>query len=84
MKNGWYVLYDGSGAIAVDDPVGASYTFVFMKNGKIVRRGIPQGGYTHDFRERMREELQGMLDALNKPYISEKVTKTIEIEEVKG
>ena len=84
MKNGWYVLYDGSGAKAVDDPAGATYSFVFMKDGKIVRRAIPRDGYTHDFKECMRAELQGMLGALDKPYISEKITKTIEIEVVKG
>lgn len=83
MKNKrgeWRVLYDPTGAIRVDDPSGAEYSMVYVVDGKIVNREGSRSGFTHDFREKMKEILQKQIDALDKPYlVEEKIIKLKEM-----
>ena len=71
MSSEWRVLYNGAPAEAVDDPTGAEYSFVLVRDGVIILRGPIDTGFTHEFRETMRERLTRQLEALDKPFISE-------------
>jgi len=76
MEDGWRVLFDGSGAKAIDDPVGATYTFCRIRNGKIVERCEPRSGYTYfqDAKKKLATRLRAQLEALEKPLIREETT----------
>ena len=76
-KGEWRVLYDGRLAGEIDDPTGETYTFVYVEDGKIVRKGEKYSGYTYNFKEKMKKELEEKSNALDKPYVLEEVVKSI-------
>ena len=74
-RRGWElrVLFDGSGAIAIDDPTGATMTFVTYDpdEKRIVRRNGPEFSGMTDFRKELREKLKELLDAVDRPWLHE-------------
>jgi len=82
MNNEWRILYDGSGAKAIDDPTGATYTFVRIVNGKIVEREFPRHGFCYNASKNLKTILLQQLEALDKPWVVEE-TKT-ELKEMNG
>jgi len=73
----WRLLADGSGAIAIDDPVGATYTFVLVEDGKIIEREAPRDGFHTNAKEDIRKILKDQLKALDKPSIEEETRTRI-------
>jgi len=72
----WRVLVNGAPARAIQDPVGAEYSFCIMQGDRIIRREPPRNGFTHDASSRLRELLTAQLAALDKPMLV-KVTTTV-------
>ena len=80
MEDGWRVLYDGSGAKAIGDPGGATYTFCYIKNGKIVTRDVVEHSgftYSQDARKKLSKMLKNKLEALEKPFVIEERQTTL-------
>ena len=82
--NGWKILLDTSNPMAKIEPSAATYAFVYIYDGKIIKKEKPYSGYTfHDqAKEEIRKELEEKLKALDDPFIMEKVVASIV--EVKG
>lgn len=75
----WRLLVDDTDAIAMNDPIGCTYTFVLVKNGKIIRREQTQSGFNCDARTKIKRKLLLQLAALEKPTIREVIeTKIVE------
>lgn len=69
------VLVDPRRAYEIDDPTGTEYAFIEFdeKRKRIIRQLTWWDGFNHNAKEEMKERLQGMLSALDKPFLYQKV-----------
>jgi len=75
------ILCDPAGAIAINDPTGATFQFVLYdtEKKKIIRRYEKYDGFT-DFKGELKKLLLERLEAVERDWIKE--TTTIKIEEM--